>query len=228
MLLHWLCDEATTDIVDIALESADAAALDFKTRSQQRARESRDDGTMLTALTRNIEDNQCGSSDSQCGRERSGSYVNKSILAPGSVVKVYWHGDEKWYEGKVMSQRAARSGSRAGWMTRIEYSNGSCEHRLSQVDYEVVHRVAPTAARPQQAVVGFGVPSSCISPNISAETRDELQEMHEMHKQQGRSTQQRWRLPLRRRMRSVLVGDGRDRSNSAKEWSVADWARLRV
>lgn len=62
--------------------------------------------------------------------------------APGSLIKVFWHGDENWYNGTILGHRAifADDGT-LEWLTRVEYASGEYDHNLADIEYEVVRRV---------------------------------------------------------------------------------------
>jgi hypothetical protein len=66
---------------------------------------------------------------------------------------VWWHGDENWYQGRVLSHRVVLSECGTyEWMTSIEYENGTMEHHLPDVEYAVLEQATPVSLLSETAL----------------------------------------------------------------------------
>lgn len=65
-------------------------------------------------------------------------------LPAGTELKVLWHGDDCWYEGRVVGHRAIMGASGVyDWAHSVEYSSGVYEHKLADCEHEILRMPSP-------------------------------------------------------------------------------------
>ena len=62
--------------------------------------------------------------------------AGREILEVGTALSVYWPGSDAWFTTRILGHYATLEKGRLKFKHRCEYSGGSVEHDLGQVEFE--------------------------------------------------------------------------------------------